>query len=61
VAVQPKTEHLKQETAFSAAIIPHTYKNTVFSCLKKGDLVNLEFDILAKHIQEVISKSISIK
>ncbi len=38
------------ELIFSVAIIPHTFKHTNFSSLKKGSEVNIEFDILGKHI-----------
>ncbi len=38
------------ESSFSVAIIPYTYENTNFNRLKKGDTVNLEFDILGKYI-----------
>ncbi len=33
---------------FSISVIPHTYKNTNLKYLKKGDLVNIEFDYLAR-------------
>lgn len=35
---------------FSVTIIPYTYEHTNFHTLKKGDPVNLEFDILGKYI-----------
>jgi riboflavin synthase len=35
---------------FSVAIIPYTYTHTTFQRLKKGQTVNLEFDILGKYI-----------
>ena len=38
------------ETSLDVTIIPYTYDNTSFSQLKKGDHVNLEFDILGKYI-----------
>ncbi|MBN09043.1 MAG: riboflavin synthase [Flavobacteriaceae bacterium] len=38
---------------FSVAIIPHTYKNTTFHQLIKGEIVNLEFDILGKYISKM--------
>jgi riboflavin synthase len=38
---------------FSVTIIPHTYYNTNFSLLKKGDEVNIEFDILGKYLQKL--------
>ena len=37
------------------AIIPHTYENTTFKHLKAEELVNLEFDPLAKQIKRQIS------
>ena len=37
------------------AIIPHTYGNTTFKYIKAEDLVNLEFDPLAKQIKRQIS------
>ncbi len=37
---------------FSVAIIPYTYGHTNFSTLKKGDYVNLEFDILGKYMAQ---------
>lgn len=35
---------------FSVAIIPYTFENTHFKHLKKGDQVNLEFDIIGKYL-----------
>lgn len=34
------------------AIIPHTFENTALKVLKKGDNVNIEFDILAKYVEK---------
>ena len=45
-----------KKNLFSVAIIPHTFKHTNFSTLKKGDLVNIEFDVLGKYIQQIILK-----
>jgi len=36
--------------SFSVAIIPYTFEHTVFQHLKKGDLINLEYDIIGKYI-----------
>ena len=33
---------------FSVAIIPYTYEHTTFKYLQKGNLVNLEFDVIGK-------------
>ena len=43
--------------SFSVAVIPHTFQHTSFSSLKKGSIVNIEFDILGKHIQKIISST----
>jgi riboflavin synthase len=36
--------------SFSVAIIPYTFNNTNFRYLKKGDEVNVEFDLIGKYI-----------
>jgi riboflavin synthase len=41
--------------AFSIAIIPHTRDHTTLGDLSVGDRVNLEVDILAKHVEKLIS------
>jgi len=38
---------------FSVAIIPYTYENTIFSKLKVGDSVNLEFDVIGKYVKRL--------
>ena len=40
---------------FKAAVIPHSYAETNLSCLKPGDLVNLESDILGKYVDRLVS------
>jgi len=42
-------------SSFRVSVIPHTFENTIFKHSKRGDLVNLEFDMVAKYIQKVIS------
>jgi riboflavin synthase len=37
---------------FSVVIIPYTKEHTCFQYLKKGDNVNLEFDILGKYVKK---------
>ena len=44
------------KNSFSVAVIPYTYKNTNFNALKIGDVVNLEFDILGKYLEKMLSK-----
>lgn len=38
---------------FYVSVIPHTYKKTNLSSLKKGDIVNVEFDIFGKYIRNI--------
>jgi riboflavin synthase len=37
-------------------IIPHTRRNTNLDRAKAGDLVNVEFDILAKYVERMLAK-----
>jgi len=39
---------------FSVAIIPYTFNHTNFHSLKKGDHVNLEFDIIGKYVVNLL-------
>ena len=41
---------------FQAWIIPHTFKLTNLSKLKKGDLVNIEIDILSKYVKNYLNE-----
>ncbi|MBI4395172.1 MAG: riboflavin synthase [Candidatus Omnitrophica bacterium] len=38
-------------------VIPHTAKMTTLGRKKRGDLVNLEADVIAKHLARLVSKS----
>jgi riboflavin synthase len=40
---------------FSVGIIPFTWQETVFSDKKVGDTVNLEFDVLGKYVERIMS------
>jgi riboflavin synthase len=40
---------------FSVAIIPYTWEHTNFNELKVGDRVNLEFDIVGKYVQRLLT------
>lgn len=42
---------------FSVAIIPYTYANTTFHALKPGMRVNLEFDILGKYVERMMTSA----
>ncbi len=43
------------DTNFVVWIIPHTKRHTNLHRAEAGDVVNLEFDILAKYVEKVIS------
>lgn len=49
--------------AFSVSIIPFTHENTNFKYKKENDLINAEFDIIAKYIKKImdLSKSEAIE
>ncbi len=42
--------------SFAVWIIPHTKRHTNFRALSVGDLVNVEFDLLAKYVERMLSR-----
>ncbi|HEY7392123.1 MAG TPA: riboflavin synthase [Bryobacteraceae bacterium] len=40
----------------SVAIIPHTYRNTTLGSYRPGARINLECDVLAKHVEKLLRK-----
>lgn len=42
---------------FSVAIIPYTYEHTTFKQLQKGDVVNLEFDVIGKYVKRLLGNT----
>ena len=44
-----------KNNSFQVAIIPYTYQYTNFHQIKKGTVVNLEFDIIGKYISKLNS------
>ncbi len=42
--------------SFSVAVIPYTYRHTNINVLKKGDGVNIEFDMLGKYVQRMLQQ-----
>lgn len=42
---------------FSVEIIPYTYENTNINQISVGNTVNLEFDILGKYIEKLLSRT----
>jgi riboflavin synthase len=47
-----------RENSFQVAIIPYTYNNTNFHTIKKGTVVNIEFDIIGKYIARLMKNYI---
>jgi len=43
------------DNTFRVAIIPFTYEMTNFHQIKKGTVVNLEFDIIGKYISRILA------
>lgn len=43
-----------KQNEFSVAIIPYTYEHTNFKTLKKGSVVNLEFDVVGKYVKRIL-------
>ena len=39
---------------FTVAIIPYTLEHTNFYTIKKGEMANIEFDILGKYVARII-------
>jgi len=48
------TVNAVEAETFSVAIIPHTRDATTLGALHVGDRVNLETDILAKHVEKLM-------
>jgi riboflavin synthase len=45
---------LQPSHTFSVAIIPHTFENTNLKAAQPGAAVNLEFDVVAKYIENLL-------
>lgn len=43
------------ESGFAVALVPHTLAATTLGALAPGDRVNLEADVLAKHIERLVA------
>ncbi len=46
-----------EEFQFSVAIIPYTWEFTNMKNLKKGDRVNLEFDVIGKYVSKLMKQN----
>lgn len=45
------------KNSFSVSLIPYTLEHTNLGALKVGDLVNIEVDMFAKHIEKLLARS----
>jgi riboflavin synthase len=45
-----------ESDVLSVTIIPHTYRNTTLAGYRPGSRVNLECDVLAKHVEKLLRK-----
>ena len=45
-----------RDESFVVAIIPHTWTITNLHCLRPGDSVNLEFDLIAKYVERMMCR-----
>jgi riboflavin synthase len=45
-----------ESDVLSVAVIPHTYRNTTLAGYRPGSRVNLECDVLAKHVEKLLRK-----
>ena len=43
--------------SFAVWIIPHTREHTNLQAIQAGDLVNLEFDVLAKYVERILGRT----
>lgn len=48
-----------KEKSFQVAIIPYTHEITNFHQIKKGTIVNLEFDVIGKYIARIVKQQLS--
>ncbi|MGD0337694.1 MAG: riboflavin synthase [Bacteroidota bacterium] len=46
----------RRASSVVVAIIPHTMEKTIFGIKKKGDHVNIEFDLIGKYIEQFLRK-----
>lgn len=42
------------ENRFTAAIIPYTFEHTNMSSMEKGDMVNIEWDVIGKYVERIM-------
>jgi riboflavin synthase len=42
-------------SSITVSVIPHTFENTIFYSYKKGTEINIEFDIIGKYIEKIVT------
>ena len=55
IKVSNKTR-MDDNEKFSVTIIPETFNKTIFYTRKIGDVVNVELDVLAKYVENILNK-----
>lgn len=53
------TVAVKRERSFTVAVIPHTYNETRLNTLKLGSFVNIEYDMIAKYVENFVNTAVS--
>ncbi|MEW5951547.1 MAG: riboflavin synthase [Elusimicrobia bacterium] len=48
-----------KDFSFEVSVVPHTFENTALKFMKKGDFLNIEFDLLAKYSESKNKKKIT--
>lgn len=46
------------QNTFTISLIPHTVSETILGAKKQGDIVNIECDMLAKHVQNLLNNQL---
>jgi riboflavin synthase len=49
------TVNAVDDSGFEVALIPHTVEHTAFHALREGDEVNIEVDLLARHVERLLA------
>lgn len=50
------TVNYVKDQSFMVNIIAHTFNNTNFRCLKIGNQVNIEYDLIARYLDQLLAK-----
>ncbi len=47
-----------RDTSFTVSLIPETLARTTLGTREPGDLVNLEADVIAKHVEKLLASGL---